>query len=377
MKTFMYINPQSMRNLAIYDYSLLSHMQSDVHYVGSMHYDYKPLPSHIHFHPLFRYNELRHNWSKAFSYLLSYLRIFCLILRLRPRTIHVQWLRLPAFDIFFFGLIKRLTGCKVVFTAHNILPHDTGTRYLKSYRRWYQLTDHIIVHAKATQSEFHDTFPDIPLQKVVVISHGVLQMEHDPAALRQNSDDYERRYGLSGRMVFSALGYQYPYKGVDLLAEVWASTPALRDNPELKLLFVGKNKGADLSAAKGIDNVIIEDRLIPDDEFYFLLSHTDVYLLPYREISQSGVLLTAIAEGVPVLATEVGGLTEPFEIAPIGWTLPPDSASQLRSLLLHLSSHPEEVQQKKEDKEMWNRVQKYYGWERIARLTMELYEAPF
>ncbi|MCR5180951.1 MAG: glycosyltransferase family 4 protein [Bacteroidaceae bacterium] len=373
MKSIMYINPQSMRNLAIYDYSLLTHLQTDVYYVGSVHYDYKPLPPHIHFLPLFRYNELRYNWAKALSYLFTYLQLFFLILRLRPHAIHIQWLRLPTFDVLFFRIIKRLTRCQLIFTAHNILPHDTGNRYLKSYRRWYQQTDHIIVHAKATKAEFHTTFPDIPLQKVKVISHGILQMDYDPAALRQNSPDYDKHYGLSDCMVFSALGYQYAYKGVDLLADVWATTPALRDNPHLKLLFVGKNKGADLSAAQGIDNVIIEDRLIPDDEFYYLLSHTDVYLLPYREISQSGVLLTAITEGIPVLATNVGGLTEPFEIAPIGWTIPSADKELLRNILIHLAEHPEEVSQKKNDTAMWTKVREYYGWERIGQNTQQLY----
>lgn len=373
MQRIIYINPQSMRNLAIYDYSLLSNIDADIHYIGSTYYDYKPLPSHVHFHRYFSYNSLTHNWSKALSYILSYLRVLVLVLRLKPATIHIQWLRFPSFDVRFLGLVKRLAHCNLVFTAHNVLPHDTGERHKKNYLRWYQLLDHIIVHAKVTKEEFLSQFPEIPGQKIAVISHGILEMEIDQKALAEKAPEFEHHYQLEGQMVFSSLGYQYYYKGVDLLAEVWATTPTLRDSKNCKLLFVGKNKGVDFSVVEGIDNVMVEDRLVSNEEFHYLLSNTDVYVLPYRDISQSGVLLTAISEEIPVLVTNVGGLTEPFEVASIGWILPTADKELLREVLLHLAENPEEAQRIKKNQKNWSKVQEYYSWNRIGKLTQQLY----
>ena len=41
----IYIDPQSMRNLSIYDYGVLSEIQGDVTYICSKYYDHLLLPS--------------------------------------------------------------------------------------------------------------------------------------------------------------------------------------------------------------------------------------------------------------------------------------------------------------------------------------------
>ena len=43
----IYIDPQSMRNLSIYDYGVLSEIQGDVTYICSKYYDHLLLPKHI------------------------------------------------------------------------------------------------------------------------------------------------------------------------------------------------------------------------------------------------------------------------------------------------------------------------------------------
>lgn len=374
-RPYVYVNPQSIRNLAIYDHSLLSNIKGEIHYVCSKHYDYKAMPAHVHAHRYFHYNCLNSNWRKAVSYLWSHISLFFLLLRVQPSVVHLQWLRIPSFDVCFYRLMKRLTGCRLVFTAHNVLPHDTGDRHKRYYGSFYKMADAIIVHTDITRQELLATF-DIPAAKVHVIAHGILQVDYSPDVLEQQRASYDAHYQLDGCMVFSALGYQYAYKGVDTLAEVWASTPELRDNPRCKLLLVGKNRGVDLSAAEGISNVMVDDRLISDEEFIYLLQRTDIYLLPYRRISQSGVLLTAITTSTPVLVTEVGGLTEPFAIAPMGWTLPRLDASLLREKLLWLLNHPDEVARMKRDTAAWDKIRAYYDWGRIGSITQQVYDEP-
>jgi len=373
MKPIVYIDPQSIRNLAIYDYSLLSHVEGNIHYICSTFYDYLPMPAHIKQYSLFGYNNKKNNSAKAISYLWSYVRIFFLILKLRPQLIHIQWLRIPRFDVLFLRTIKKLTGSRLVFTAHNVLPHDTGNRHLPTYRNLYQTADHIIVHTYATKQEILRLF-SMPEDKVSVIDHGLIQPSFDPDILKKQENEFERHYQLDNKMVFSSLGYQYYYKGVDLLAEVWATTPELNQNDKCKLLLVGKNRGVDLSTVEGIANVFVEDRLTSDEEFVYLMRHTDVYLLPYRTISQSGVLLTAIYTGTPFLATEVGGLTEPLDIAHVGWRIPQLSINTLREQLLWLLHHPEAVKTAKNNKEGWDKLRQHYDWKRIGLLTQQLYQ---
>lgn len=372
MKPIVYIDPQSYKNLSVYDYCLLSNIDGEIHYLCSANYDYLPLPSHVKQHKLFCYNDKKINFVKAVSYLLSYGRIFPLLLKWKPQVIHLQWMRIPVFDVAFLKIVKLLTRCRIIFTAHNILPHNQKDKYIASYGQMYDLADAIIVHTHATKQELISIFSNAK-GKVSVIAHGLLQLPCDPSLLRQKEQLFEEHYQLNGKFVFSALGFQYYYKGVDLLAEVWATTPELRGNEQCKLLLVGKNRGVDLSVADGIDNVIIDDRVISDEEFYFLLTHTDVYLLPYREISQSGVLLTAISVGTPFLVTNVGGLPEPLDVAQVGWKIEELSVEELRRQLLWLLHHPEQVASAKNNEAGWNLLRKLYDWREIGKLTQKLY----
>jgi glycosyltransferase involved in cell wall biosynthesis len=51
-------------------------------------------------------------------------------------------------------------------------------------------------------------------------------------------------------------------------------------------------------------------RFIADGEISALLQAASVIVLPYREVDASGVLMTALAEGRPIVATRVGAMAE-------------------------------------------------------------------
>ena len=65
-----------------------------------------------------------------------------------------------------------------------------------------------------------------------------------------------------------------------------------------------------LAKAAGEGAVRMLDRYIPDDEVEALFRAADVTVLPYRSATQSGVTHVAYALGCPVIATNVGGITE-------------------------------------------------------------------
>ena len=173
------------------------------------------------------------------------------------------------------------------------------------------------------------------------------------------------------------MGYQNFYKGTDLLARVWAETSELRNSKDAMLLIIGKVNEArlDLSMLDGIDNVIVENRRIPDEEFLYLLRHTNVYMLPYREISQSGAMLTVLPEHVPLLLTDVGSLAEPLTVAPIGWKMERANEQELRNALLYLLDHKDEIKSVRNDRQSWQKVCAFYGWQNISRQTQQLYES--
>lgn len=99
------------------------------------------------------------------------------------------------------------------------------------------------------------------------------------------------------------------YKGLDLLL---SALPLLRQKfPDVCLEIWG---GGDLAPYRalldGVRDVRIENRWIGEDEIAGIFQRTDLAILPYREASQSAVVATAFAAGMPCIATPIPGLRE-------------------------------------------------------------------
>jgi glycosyltransferase involved in cell wall biosynthesis len=115
------------------------------------------------------------------------------------------------------------------------------------------------------------------------------------------------------------------YKGLDLLRDAW---PILRAaHPAATLRVVGEGDAeACAPGLSALPGVRVEPRWVADGEMAALIASARVLVLPYREASQSGVLPLALALGVPVVATAVGGLSE--QMAEGGGVLvPPEPAA--------------------------------------------------
>lgn len=374
--TVFYIDPQSYRNLSTYDYSLLCKVSDfNIYYLCSKYYDSKR-HEWIHYHPIFSYNQIKGKLPKALCYIYNYLLVLTLIVRYRPRLIHLQWVRLPRFEYYFYKIVTNVFKTNFVYTAHNVLPLHTGDKEKEIYSKLYHLATHIIVHTEDTRSQLLRLF-GLDGEKVSVIQHGRLKLEYDSKLYEAQVTDYDKKYQLrNDQIIFTSLGEQSRYKGADIIADVWANTPELNQNNNCKLVMVGKQRGIDLTQLKQFSNVIVDDRMIPNEEYYYLLTHADVYLLTYRKtsFSQSGALMTALTERIPVLVTDVGGLADPLKIADIGWCVKDVcQKNQLKDMILHILGNKEKIQKIKADTESWEKVYKFYDWERLSLQTQALY----
>ena len=370
-----FIDPMMGGSLAIYDMSLLTNLTRDckVTVLGSSLFDGE-MPYSMKMYPIFTYNH-KVGIKKILSYLFSLWKIFKLVKNARPEIIHIQWLKIHVFDSWFYLFLQKRFGAKIVFTAHNILPHDTGEKYAKVYGKFYNKVDAIIVHDKCTHNQLCTKF-GVPVDHVHVLPHGLILFKGNEDRVEAEKKDFVERYGISeDTMVFSSMGVQGYYKGTDVLIDVWAGNEELRNNPKCALVLAGQCKNLDLSRLSGLSKVIIENGLLPDDRFNAIMCRTDVLVLPYRQISQSGVNMTAMYFKIPVLVADVGGLADPIRKADIGWVISHCDKALLEDMLLQLVRHPEETLKKKNDnEEEWSKVQETYSWERIGESTSELYK---
>jgi glycosyltransferase involved in cell wall biosynthesis len=133
------------------------------------------------------------------------------------------------------------------------------------------------------------------------------------------------REGLPAYYLF--FGRIDKYKGIiNLLRAYGTLAPALR--PPLVIAGSGQLQDDEEKLVGRNDGVVLLNRFISNAEMLWLIQHALTVVLPYTEASQSGVLPIAYHFGVPVVTSNVPGLTEFVE----------DSAKQPRSRPVSRSS---------------------------------------
>ena len=100
------------------------------------------------------------------------------------------------------------------------------------------------------------------------------------------------------------------YKGLDLFVE--AAEIAAQSVPHLRAIVAGQGSDASRCQALVRSPALFDWRLgfVPNEETASLFAEASVVVLPYRDASQSGVVPMAFANGRPVIATDVGALSE-------------------------------------------------------------------
>ena len=376
MKKVFYVDQQSYSNLSIYDHSLISHIcrenpEIPIEYIGSTKYDYLPMPEGVTMHKVFRYSSYTNALCRMFSYLWSVICLIFLLLRHRPKVVHLQWIKVFQLDYLFLWTAKRLCRSEIIFTAHNILPHNSGESAVKSYGKVYDLADSVIVHTQTSLSDFQARFPQYK-DKATVIPHGVLPNKYTRQQIAARAEELRKELQIpEASVVFSMLGYQSYYKGTDIVCNAWNSSHKLVSGNNC-LLVAGKC-APDAFPEGCADNTRIINRFINDIDFLAMLDLTDVLLLPYRAIDQSGLLLTAIHTCTPVCVSQVGELTRPLSVAKVGWAFESLEMDQVRTTIEYLADNPSEIEQVKSDTQAWKKINDMYGWTESARLTSELY----
>jgi glycosyltransferase involved in cell wall biosynthesis len=242
-----------------------------------------------------------------------------------------------------------------------VLPHDTGNNYFLQYRIIYHLVDGIIVHANQSKNDIKKNF-NIRNEKIFVIPHGLLEI----AALKIQNNKNDK-------LIFSMIGVLGYYKGIDILLEAWTKNDKILNNNSIHLIIAGQGK-IEIDEKYLNRNITIINRLLSDEEFEEIVNKTDVGILPYRNISQSGVLLTLLAAHKPVIVSDCGGLVQPFEVGKVGWILDTLSSEKLAEQISAIAINPNMAIEIQNNAKLWEDVASFYSWKCIGDLTFNLYK---
>jgi glycosyltransferase involved in cell wall biosynthesis len=101
-------------------------------------------------------------------------------------------------------------------------------------------------------------------------------------------------------------GYMRLSKGIDVLSEAYSTLP-IDIQDKIHLIIAGNDPHNILSTLpiNNNKNVSILKRYINDDELIYLFSKVNYVILPYRKVSQSGILEMAFYFRKPILASRI------------------------------------------------------------------------
>jgi beta-1,4-mannosyltransferase len=219
--------------------------------------------------------------------------------------------RLAAFDATLDAFVA--AGGKVVWTAHNVLPHDA---------RWpeldLELRRSIVAHASAihvlsagTAAAIGGSY-ELPADRTFHVPHPSYLGAYERTISR---DEARFRLGIDAdEMVYVMVGAIRPYKGLEVLLEAFDGLTDL-PGPPRRLVIAGyparERRVTELLEACDVrPRVLLHARKIPPDEMQVFMEAGDVAVLPHLAVLNSGVLLLALTFGLPVVAPDAPGVVE-------------------------------------------------------------------
>ncbi|WP_374687634.1 glycosyltransferase family 4 protein, partial [Promineifilum sp.] len=209
--------------------------------------------------------------------------------------------------------LARALGYRIVWTAHNILPHAVGYQaalrplHVALRRRMMRAADAVIIHCEAGRRELLARFPRRGPTHVISIGSyaGVYPLTLTRAAARA-------ALGLDAdQFVYLFLGNVAAYKGLERFVEVFQRRAGAGD----VALIAGRNRDAALvrrleRAAAGDSRIRLWAQFIPDDEMQRFLLAADVMVAPFERVLTSSSVMVGLSYGLPVIAPDLGCLPE-------------------------------------------------------------------
>ncbi|MEP7702676.1 glycosyltransferase [Paraglaciecola sp. 25GB23A] len=243
----------------------------------------------------------------------------------REDIVHIHWpsfaynttkSTLPAIisflKFFVILIVIRLSGAKIWWTAHNLLPHDRN--FISSFDILARhliifFSKRIFVHGSFARKQLETRFPS-SRHKNIEIPHGNWINYYGSVSEKNFAKD-----ALSlpkDKFVLLVFGQLRAYKNIHVLIELLKGN----QNKDLYLLIAGQFKDDDYQREisdllkSEPSNIRLDAKFIPNEEVPMYLAASDIMIMPYTEILTSGTAMLAISYGCPIMSIEAGFLRD-------------------------------------------------------------------
>lgn len=232
------------------------------------------------------------------------------------------------------GLVaSRLSGIPLVATVHGKNYYAERFRRRLAYRLVGRFADQVVAVSEDVKGFLAERV-GIPMDRIRVVPNGV---PVDGEAFQERLSILRKSLGLDENShVVGTVGSLYTVKGHKYLID--AAVHIIRRCPDVTFLIVGRGRLREeletQARSLGVDPYI---RFLGHrDDVRDLLGLFDVFVLPSLSEGMPLSLLEAMAAGVPVVATRVGGVIDVLEDGKTGLLIPPEDIQPLAESIITL-----------------------------------------
>ena len=228
-------------------------------------------------------------------------------------------------------------------------------------RRIWRRADAVVALSDSLQALALRTLPDKP---IAVIPNGIGVERFYPSA-----NGHPHSTGAPLRVLTVARLIRR--KGLD---ELLRAVARLRDVP-LQLTIQGSGRHEAelqrLTVSLGISDQVIFSGFRPRELLPPIYQAADVFVMPSRSESFGLAVLEAMACGLPVVISRVGGMVDLVEDGVNGFVVPPDDAEGLAAAIRRLASQP--ALRREMGRRNARQAKSRYTWDRVVDAYLAVY----
>ena len=212
---------------------------------------------------------------------------------------------------------------KTPFVVTRRIDHAMNDTWLRT--RAYHAADSVVAISTSIANTVQAHYPDIRCEVVPSAHAGMLNGHALTAAFRER---------LNGKTVIGHIGeLDHGHKGQGTIIEAARRMRNARPDLHFVLIGDGKDEARFREAAQGLDNVEFAG-FVENVEDY--LAAFDVFLYPSLHEGLGSSILDAMHFGLPIVASDVGGIPEIVEDRVNGLLVRPDNPGELVGALERL-----------------------------------------
>lgn len=243
-------------------------------------------------------------------------------------ALHVHWLETPLWGFWtkrvpriaeyrarrILRLARRMRqdGAPVVWTAHNLTPHEVSVAHQRHAYRimcddFLPNVSDVICMSETGRREVERAFPELARARVHVVPHPhyVDYFARIPRAIPSEAEDFSKK-NVPTMLTFGQLR---AYKGIPDTVKVMRGLKR-----DFRFIVAGPGPDAETTAIRTAmaddPRFLLIGRQITDAEIAGLIEVADLVLFNFENILNSGSIMAALSLGRPVLAPNLGAIAD-------------------------------------------------------------------